>query len=99
MMSYDAKDGLYDAPKHEPLLSDHYLNDAYTSEEQWGARNVRDSYEAARRKDAELIQMLVDELAEWMQPDLDERFRGEQWSQSRRILEAAAAAGYKPTTE
>jgi hypothetical protein len=54
--------------------------------------------EADRAKDAELIQMLVDEVSEWMQPNLDERFRGEQWHQSKRILDAAAeAAGFKPS--
>jgi len=59
--------------------------------------HVRDFYEAARAKDAELIQRLVDEVAEWMQPNLDERFRGEQWHESKRILDDAAAAGFKPS--
>jgi hypothetical protein len=51
--------------------------------------------EAARAKDAELIQHLVDEVAEWMEPNLDERFRGPQWQQSKRILDAAEDAGFK----
>jgi hypothetical protein len=51
----------------------------------------------ARAKDAELIQRLVDEVADRMQPNLDERFRGEQWHKSKRILDVAAAAGFKPT--
>lgn len=83
-----------DAQKREPLLSDKDLLQSESREPHFEVRNI---YEATRAKDAELIQRLVDELAEWMQPDLDERFRGEQWSQSRRILDAAAAAGYKPT--
>ena len=53
--------------------------------------------EAARAKDAELIQQLVDEVSEWMQPNLDERFRGEQWHESKRILDDAEAAGFKPS--
>jgi hypothetical protein len=61
--------------------------------------HVRDFYEAARAKDAELIQQLVDEVAEWMQPNLDERFRGEQWHESKRILNAAEAAGFKPSDQ
>ena len=78
--------------KREPLLSDRNLWDR--SPEQ-----VRDFYEAARAKDAELIQRLVDEVAEWMQPNLDERFRGEQWHESKRILDDAAAAGFKPSDQ
>lgn len=102
MMKDDAKSGLYNEKKREPLLSD----DEFYAAEDFGAgekeyvisrSEVRDIYEAARAKDAELIQQLVDEVAAWMQPDLDERFRGEQWHQSKRILDAASAAGFKPT--
>jgi hypothetical protein len=82
--------------KREPLLSDAnlgYVKDTHTPEQ------VIDIYEAARAKDAELIQRLVDEVAEWMQPNLDERFRGEQWHESKRILDDAAAAGFKPSDQ
>jgi hypothetical protein len=93
--------------KREPLLSDDELREMRDNTSTistypvyaWldGAMDIRDHYEAARAKDAELIQMLVDEVAEWMEPNLDERFRGPQWQQSKRILDAAAAAGYKPS--
>jgi hypothetical protein len=91
----------FDAKSNErpPLLSDDALVElTYVKEDgRRPSEQVRDFYEAARAKDAELIQQLVDEVAEWMQPNLAERFRGEQWHQSKRILDAAAAAGFKPT--
>ena len=62
-----------------------------------GIMQSRQRYESARAKDAELIQQLVDEVSEWMQPNLDERFRGEQWHESKRILDDAEAAGFKPS--
>jgi hypothetical protein len=89
-----------------PLLSDEQLSGVVTFpgggkryEHEMAGDEVRDFYERARAKDAELIQQLVDEVAAWMQPNLDERFRGEQWHQSKRILDAAAAAGFKPTEQ
>jgi hypothetical protein len=85
--------------KREPLLSDEELMElTYVKEDgRRPSEQVRDFYEAARAKDAELIQRLVDEVAEWMQPNLDERFRGEQWHESKRILDDAEAAGFKPS--
>ena len=89
--------------KREPLFTDEQLfGDASPLFANDGRDNRIALYfvglcEAARAKDAELIQQLMDEVAAWMQPDLDERFRGEQWHQSKRILDAAAAAGFKPS--
>lgn len=48
--------------KREPLVSDGYIRDAYTSDENWAAITVRDTYESARAKDGELMQRAVDEL-------------------------------------
>jgi hypothetical protein len=107
MMKDDAKSGLYNEKKREPLLSDgkvHSIVDKWQTMEdtEWdcacnAVSEAIELHEAARAKDAELIQQLVDEVAAWMQPNLDERFRGEQWHQSKRILDAASAAGFKPT--
>lgn len=52
---------------------------------------------AARAKDAELIQRLVDALAEQVQPSLDERFRGEVWYRHMAIIKDAEAAGFTPS--
>jgi hypothetical protein len=65
--------------KREPLLSDAdlgYVKDTHTAEQ------VRDTYEAARAKDAELIQQLVDDIARCYCID-------------KRSLAAAEAAGFK----
>jgi hypothetical protein len=99
MMKDDAKSGLYNEKKRHPLLRDSDLAVGIKTgvNRRMTLSEVRDYYEAARAKDAELIQQLMDEVAAWMQPDLDERFRGEQWHQSKRILDAAAAAGFKPS--
>ena len=108
MMDDDAKSGLYNEKKREPLKEQDILDvceryaDNYPIEGRITVNSrsmrlaVEPLVEAARAKDAELIQRLVDEVAAWMQPDLDERFRGEQWHQSKRILDAAAA-GFKPS--
>ena len=88
-MSTTPRQYLYTA---EDIYGKDGLDEGMSRDEIWHA------YEAARAKDAELIQRLVDEVAAWMQPNLDERFRGEQWHQSKRIVDAAAyAAGFKPT--
>lgn len=81
--------------KRPPYLSDEQVHDTRG----YPPEVVRDIYEEARAKDHELIQQLVDEVAEWMQPNLDPRFRGHQWHQSKRILDAAAAAGFMPTAQ
>jgi len=62
-----------------------------------GQRVARVIYEAARAKDAELIQRLVDALAEQVQPSLDERFRGEVWYRHMAIIKDAEAAGFTPS--
>jgi hypothetical protein len=92
--------------KREPLLSDEELDricEFHPYHAQLYAKRsamaVNGLHEDARAKDAELIQQLVDEVSEWMQPNLDERFRGEQWHESKRILDAAEAAGFKPTDQ
>ena len=56
-----------------------------------------DELQAARAKDAELIQRLVDALAEQVQPSLDERFRGEVWYRHMAIIKDAEAAGFTPS--
>jgi hypothetical protein len=74
--------------KREPLLSDRNLWDR-------SAEIVRDFYEAARAKDAELIQQLVDGLhnvATLADVDTDERS-----TIARDPLAAARAAGFKPS--
>jgi hypothetical protein len=55
-----------------------------------GTKMVRDIYEAARAKDAELIQQLVDGLH-------FERMSLVSCMESQKALDAAAAAGFKPT--
>ena len=87
-MSTTPRQYLYTA---EDIYGKDALDEGMSRDEIWHA------YEAARAKDAELIQRLVDEVAAWMQPNLDERFRGEQWLQGKRILDAAVAAGFKPS--
>jgi hypothetical protein len=54
--------------------------------------HVRDFYEAARAKDAELIQMLVDGVLEvyWFKQESAKTRMNE-------LLDAAAAAGFKPS--
>ena len=76
--------------KREPLLSDRDLWDK-------SPEKVRDIYEAARAKDAELIQRLVDNLhavATLADVDADERA-----TVARPGLELAEAAGFKPSDE
>ena len=94
MMKDDAKSGLYDAPaRREPLLSDEQVMDARS----WPPEQVREYYEAARAKDAELIQRLVDGLKH-AQKFAEEYGYGPletvQWD-----LDAAAAAGFKPSEQ
>jgi hypothetical protein len=88
--------------KREPLLSDGdlgYVKDTHTPEQ------VRDTYEAARDKDAELIQMLVDAL-EWVAaydngcplPTWEKGYNN-AWSIANSARAAAKAAGFKPSDE
>ena len=72
-----------------PLLSDEDINDPKLVIP-LGAKMIRDIYEAARAKDAELIQQLVDGLH-------FERMSLVSCMESQKALDAAAAAGFKPT--
>lgn len=90
----------------EPLLSDEYLGTLAPDPDwpdgpEWypSSMQVRNIYEEARSKDAELIQMLVDTIA-WQQrltlclkedgTEIESEFLQE-------ALDAAAAAGFKPS--
>ena len=76
----------------DPLLSDEQVMDARA----WPPEEVRHYYEAARAKDAELIQRLVDALR-----NAHKREWGEAGSKSdlfeKEAISLAAAAGYKPS--
>ena len=74
-----------------PLLSDEDINDPKLVIP-LGAKMIRDIYEAARAKDAELIQMLVDGLH-------FERMSLVACMESQKALDAAAAAGFKPSDQ
>jgi len=74
--------------KREPLLSDRNLWDR-------SAEIVRDFYEAARAKDAELIQRLVDALENLR--EIHQESAGREALTGMDELAAAAAAGFKPT--
>jgi hypothetical protein len=86
--------------KREPLLSVEKLIDEFCEVHPYHAQIyakqtacwVRDFYEAARAKDAELIQRLVDGVLEvyWFKQESAKTRMNE-------LLAAAAAAGYKPT--
>ena len=91
MMKDDAKSGLYNEKKRPPLLSDDALVELTVKEDgRRPSEQVRDFYEAARAKDAELIQQLVDGLH-------FERMSLVSCMESQKALDAAAAAGFKPT--
>jgi hypothetical protein len=77
--------------KREPLLSDEEMMElTYVKEDgRRPSEQVRDFYEAARAKDAELIQQLVDALHSFDPSGLFET--------SKVPLAAAAAAGFKPS--
>jgi hypothetical protein len=74
--------------KREPLLSDKDINDPKLVMP-LGAKMIRDIYEAARAKDAELIQQMVDALHSFDPSGLFET--------SEVPLAAAKAAGFKPS--
>ena len=83
--------------KREPLLSDDALVElTYVKEDgRRPSEQVRDFYEAARAKDAELIQMLVDALRNLR--DIHEFRVGREPLTGTDELAAAAAAGFKPS--
>ena len=87
--------------KREPLLSDKVIRDTFMygslikdAEHGFmsGANYVRDFYEAARAKDAELIQTLVDALAETAD-------YGSTYPFVMDALSDAAGAGFKPSDQ
>jgi hypothetical protein len=79
--------------KREPLVSDKDINDPKLVIP-LGAKMIRDIYEAARAKDAELIQMLVDDLR-ILRIEFGNRV-GQTTEIGIASLSAAEAAGYKP---
>ena len=83
--------------KREPLLSDEELMElTYVKEDgRRPSEQVRDFYEAARAKDAELIQQLVDALANLR--DIHQFRVGREPLTGMDELAAAAAAGFKPS--
>ena len=86
--------------KREPLLSDDGINKLVPPEADFydcelTASRVREVYEAARAKDAELIQMLVDALRNLR--DIHEFRVGREPLTGTDELAAAEAAGFKPS--
>jgi hypothetical protein len=102
MMKDDAKSGLYNEKKREPLLSD---GEVYSIVDKWqtmedtewdcacnAVSEAIELHEAARAKDAELIQQLFDALyAEQFVPSLGPS------PLTKPAIAAAAAAGFKRT--
>ena len=80
--------------KREPLLSDERILDPELTIP-LGAKMVRDIYEAARAKDAELIQRLVDGLAHAQ--DMAKQHGFGPMETVNWDLDAAAAAGFTAT--
>ena len=80
--------------KREPLLSDEDINDPKLVIP-LGAKMIRDIYEAARAKDAELIQQLVDDLR-LLRIEFGNRV-GQTTEIGIASLSAAEAAGFKPS--
>jgi hypothetical protein len=80
--------------KREPLVSDEDINDPKLVIP-IGAKMIRDIYEAARAKDAELIQMLVDDLR-LLRIEFGNRV-GQTTEIGIASLSAAEADGFKPS--
>jgi hypothetical protein len=80
--------------KREPLVSDKDINDPKLVIP-LGAKMIRDIYENARAKDAELIQMLVDALENLR--EIHQEWAGREPLTGTDELAAAAAAGFKPS--
>lgn len=82
----------------DPLLSDEQVMDARA----WPPEEVRHYYEAARAKDAELIQRLVD-VIDHFRPSKSlkdgdvERYWANGGESPTEVLLAAASEGFKPT--
>jgi hypothetical protein len=70
--------------------------DGTEEEAEWYAKMMDEAFAAARAKDAELIQQLVDALANLR--DIHQFRVGREPLTGMDELEAAAAAGFKPST-
>ena len=92
--------------KREPLLSDEQMRGMVTCGLEYvdeirmvGAVRVNGWHEAARAKDAELIQMAVDmahsRAYEWTDPE----FRAALMDTELAFLAAAEAVGFKPSSQ
>jgi hypothetical protein len=83
--------------KREPLLSDEELMElTYVKEDgRRPSEQVRDFYEAARAKDAELIQQMVDALENLR--EIYQEWAGREALTGMDELAAAEAAGFKPS--
>jgi hypothetical protein len=83
--------------KREPLRSDEHIMFPSDFGPSLTALEVRDIYEAARAKDAELIQMAVNlthrRVYEWT----DEKFRAVLCNNELAFLSAAKEAGFTPS--
>jgi hypothetical protein len=88
---------LGDAGIHNMLLSRSTVS--YTPSYAWtdGAHDVRDLYEAARAKDAELIQMAVNLTHQRVYEWTDEKFRAVLCNNELAFLSAAKEAGFTPS--
>jgi hypothetical protein len=89
--------------KREPLLSDGNLKDAEETVEVSSVPvdklyRFREIYEAARAKDAELIQMAVD-MAHERVIGVREKMRELVYKKETLLLAMAAEAGFKPTEQ
>jgi hypothetical protein len=82
--------------KREPLLSDKDINDPKLVIP-LGAKMIRDIYENARAKDAELIQQLVDALLRCERTYT--HGQGGAYEAAVIGLNEAAAAGFKPSDQ
>ena len=88
-------------PPRPPLLSDEAIHSPELTIP-LGTKMVRDIYEAARAKDAELIQMLVDCIRHSYHLDPFDTIKSAKYyalggKTQHDALNAAAAAGFKPT--
>jgi hypothetical protein len=85
--------------KREPLLSDEELMElTYVKEDgRRPSEQVRDFYEAARAKDAELIQRLVDALN--VACNYAVCYEDAEFVKGADALSAAEAAGFKPSDQ
>jgi hypothetical protein len=90
--------------KREPLLSDEQMRDMVTCGLEYvdeirmvGAVRVNSWHESARAKDAELIQMLIDDLR-LLRIEFGNRV-GQTTQIGIASLYAAEAAGFKPTDQ